>query len=109
MAALGEQLSPNPICRVAGLTFAYPGREDEPVLRDVSLSVAAGAFCVIVGPTGCGKTTLLRCLKPELAPAGVQRGTVEVLGQVLAGGDGRGLPDAGGGGADGGVPRRVGA
>ena len=55
MAALGEQLSPNPICRVAGLTFAYPGREDEPVLRDVSLSVAAGAFCVIVGPTGCGK------------------------------------------------------
>ncbi len=95
MAALGEQLSPNPICRVAGLTFAYPGREDEPVLRDVSLSVAAGAFCVIVGPTGCGKTTLLRCLKPELAPAGVQRGTVEVLGQVLAGGDGRGTDGAG--------------
>ena len=88
MAALDEQLSPSPICRVAGLTFAYPGREDEPVLRDVSLSVAAGAFCVIVGPTGCGKTTLLRCLKPELAPAGVQRGTVEVLGQVLAGGNG---------------------
>ncbi len=109
MAALDEQLSPSPICRVAGLTFAYPGREDEPVLRDVSLSVAAGAFCVIVGPTGCGKTTLLRCLKPELAPAGVQRGTVEVLGQVLAGGngcraDGTGVDEGAGAGSAAGSP-----
>ena len=109
MAALDEQLSPSPICRVAGLTFAYPGREDEPVLRDVSLSVAAGAFCVIVGPTGCGKTTLQRCLKPELAPAGVQRGTVEVLGQVLAGGngcraDGTGVDEGAGAGSAAGSP-----
>ena len=32
------------------------------VLRDVSLDVAAGEFCVIVGPSGCGNSTLLRAI-----------------------------------------------
>jgi ATP-binding cassette subfamily B protein len=38
------------------LSFAYDG---EPVLRDVELSVAAGTTVAIVGPTGCGKSTLV--------------------------------------------------
>jgi iron complex transport system ATP-binding protein len=31
------------------------------VLRDVTCSLPAGAVTAIVGPNGCGKTTLLRC------------------------------------------------
>ncbi len=31
-----------------------------PVLRDISISIAAGEFAVLVGPSGCGKSTLLR-------------------------------------------------
>ncbi len=38
------------------VSFAYDGI---PVLRDVSLSVPAGATVAIVGPTGSGKTTLI--------------------------------------------------
>jgi tungstate transport system ATP-binding protein len=30
------------------------------LLSEVSLEVADGEFCVLIGPTGCGKTTLLR-------------------------------------------------
>jgi molybdopterin-binding protein len=30
------------------------------LLSDVSMEVADGEFCVLIGPTGCGKTTLLR-------------------------------------------------
>jgi tungstate transport system ATP-binding protein len=30
------------------------------VLSDVSLTVEQGDFCALIGPTGCGKTTLLR-------------------------------------------------
>lgn len=37
------------------VTFAY---DDEPVLADVSLQVAAGETMALVGPTGAGKSTL---------------------------------------------------
>jgi ABC-type multidrug transport system fused ATPase/permease subunit len=39
------------------VTFAYEG--DEPVLRNVDLSVEPGRTIAIVGPTGSGKTTLV--------------------------------------------------
>ena len=38
-------------------SFTYPG-SDRPILREVSLSLAAGETVAVVGPTGCGKTTL---------------------------------------------------
>jgi ATP-binding cassette subfamily B multidrug efflux pump len=60
-----EPPSPRPLAQPSGpstlriehVSFAY--RRDEPVLRDVSLEVAAGTTCALVGPTGAGKTTLL--------------------------------------------------
>lgn len=75
------------IVDVCGFSFAYPGdgtdRDAAWVLRDVTLSVEEGSFCVLTGPTGCGKTTLLRSLKPELAPVGERAGRVDVLGISL--------------------------
>ncbi|MFB8025445.1 ABC transporter ATP-binding protein [Streptomyces sp. NPDC056465] len=42
---------------VEGLTFRYPGAED-PVLRDVDLTIPAGGSLALVGATGAGKSTL---------------------------------------------------
>ncbi len=42
------------------LHFAY--KADEPVLRDLSFSIAPGEKLAIVGPTGSGKSTLIRLL-----------------------------------------------
>ncbi len=40
--------------------FSY--RDDVPVLRGVAFDVAAGTTCALVGPTGSGKTTVIRLL-----------------------------------------------
>jgi ATP-binding cassette subfamily B multidrug efflux pump len=41
------------------LTFGYGGA---PVLRDISLHIPAGSSLAIVGPTGCGKSTLVNLI-----------------------------------------------
>jgi ATP-binding cassette subfamily B protein len=40
------------------LTFHYPPIGSQPALRDISLTIPAGSTLGIVGPVGCGKTTL---------------------------------------------------
>jgi len=43
------------------VTKRYPGRE-QPALDDLSLEITAGTFCVLVGPSGGGKTTALKMI-----------------------------------------------
>ena len=50
---------------VEGLSLSFPGRE---VLREVSFSLAQGAFCGLIGSNGSGKTTLLRTILGFQAP-----------------------------------------
>ena len=46
---------------IKGLQVSYPGRT-EPILRDINLTIPEGTYTAITGASGCGKTTLLRCL-----------------------------------------------
>jgi ATP-binding cassette subfamily B protein RaxB len=63
-----------------GLGFAY-GALEEPVLHGIGLDVAAGEFVAITGPSGGGKTTLLKLLVGLLEP---DRGSVCYDGRPLA-------------------------
>ncbi len=51
-----------------GVSFSYPGRE--PVLRDFSWRIPAGSTVAVVGPTGAGKSTLVRLLLRLHDPSG---------------------------------------
>ena len=50
-----------PLIEVNALSFRYPGSE-RPALDAVTLAVAAGERCLLVGANGAGKTTLLRLI-----------------------------------------------
>ena len=62
-----------------GIRFSY-GRDDLPVLRDLSFELRPGQRCVMVGPTGAGKSTLVSLL-PRFADP--QRGVVRIDGHDI--------------------------
>ncbi|MFD5697333.1 ABC transporter ATP-binding protein [Streptomyces lasiicapitis] len=66
---------------VRGLTFSYPDTE-EPVLKDVDLTIPAGGSLALVGATGAGKTTLAALIAGIGTP---QAGSVHVGSTDLAG------------------------
>lgn len=63
------------LVKLSGIRFAYPGRAGFPVLDDLSLSVGDGEFLAVLGPSGGGKSTLLKLLA-GLATAQAGRVTV---------------------------------
>lgn len=60
---------------IENLSFTYP-ESKFPALTGINLKIEEGDFVVICGPTGCGKTTLLRLLKRENAPYGTIDGEI---------------------------------
>jgi zinc transport system ATP-binding protein len=63
-----------------GVVFSYD--RGDPVLRDVSLSIAPGEFVAIAGPNGGGKTTLLRIVLGLERP---QQGSALLFGEPASG------------------------
>lgn len=75
--------TPNfPPLRLTDVTFGFGRKEaaaQSPVLRNVSLTIAAGEVLGVLGPNGSGKSTLLKILMRILVP---QQGAVEWFGQL---------------------------
>ncbi len=63
------------ILHIENLTFTYP-KTKKPAIENIDLSINSGEFTVICGQSGCGKTTLLKLMKKELAPAGEKSGKI---------------------------------
>jgi phospholipid/cholesterol/gamma-HCH transport system ATP-binding protein len=65
------------IVEIRDVHFNYPGRA---LFRGVTLDIERGKVTGIMGTSGCGKTTLLRMIGGQLAPAA---GSVRVDGENL--------------------------
>ncbi len=52
--------------RVQGLSFGY---ENKTVLQDLNLAIPKGKITTLIGPNGCGKSTLFQLLTKNLKPA----------------------------------------
>jgi energy-coupling factor transport system ATP-binding protein len=66
---------------INNLTFRYRDR-DEPAIQDISLRAGIGELIIVAGASGCGKTTLVRCIN-GLIPRSYKG---EIRGQVLLNG-----------------------
>lgn len=76
---------------VENLSFAY---ENEQVLKNVSCSFDEGTINVIIGASGCGKTTFCRCICGVI-PTSVQgsfEGRIQIFGEDISG---KSIPEIG--------------
>ncbi|MBK4216841.1 ABC transporter ATP-binding protein [Paracoccus caeni] len=68
-----------PMVEIADVTMAFG---DFVAVENVNLNVGDGEFLTVVGPTGCGKSTILNAVAGLLKPA---KGTVSIDGQRVTG------------------------
>lgn len=76
-------LSGEPLLKVENLILGYgQGAEEKRIIENLTLEVGYSEFVSIVGPSGVGKTTLLRGLSGLLKP---KAGTLEIHGEPING------------------------
>src|SRR5216117_1930359 len=75
-----------PVLALERVSCTFLSRDDPSgrytAVCDTTLAIGEGEFVAVVGPTGCGKTTLLNVAAGLLKPS---TGTVTVLGRALGG------------------------
>lgn len=70
-------MSEDILVSIEDLQFDYGGK---PVLQGINMRIPRGKVVAIMGGSGCGKTTLLRCIGGQLRPSA---GKVRVNGEVV--------------------------
>lgn len=78
-------MAAEPVLTVEGLTFRYHTR-DEPAVREVSFALQPGELLLMAGASGCGKTTIARCINGLIPRSyrGERRGAIRLNGREVA-------------------------
>src|SRR5216110_1034623 len=67
-----------PLLSLAHVTVV---RGDREALRDINLEIACGEHVCILGPNGCGKSTLIKTITRECYPLAREESRVSILGR----------------------------
>ena len=79
------QAGTGPVAHLVDVGYAIGGR---PVFDGLNITIERGSVTAVMGPSGTGKTTLLRLITGQIRPG---RGRIEVAGEDLAALDTDGL------------------
>jgi len=72
-----KEVPADKMLEIKGLSFRY---KHDFILREISFSLSRGEFMAIIGPNGCGKTTLVKTILRSVRP---ETGTIHIQGQEI--------------------------
>src|SRR4030088_2962625 len=70
-----------PLLFLEHVTVLRGAREQRPALDDVTLQIASGEHVCILGPNGCGKSTLIKTITRECYPLANEGSSISILGR----------------------------
>src|SRR3989441_10991533 len=70
-----------PLLSLKHVTVLRGTREQRPALDDVTLQIGAGEHVCILGPNGCGKSTLTKAITRECYPLAREGSSVRIFGR----------------------------
>jgi len=73
--------APAPLLSLEHVTVLRGAREPRPALEDVTLEIGAGEHVCILGPNGCGKSTLIKTITRECYPLAREGSSISILGR----------------------------
>src|SRR5229473_373945 len=70
-----------PLLSLEHVTVLRGAREQRPALDDITLRIASGEHVCILGPNGCGKSTLIKTITRECYPLAREGSRISILGR----------------------------
>src|ERR1700730_13899704 len=71
--------APHPLLSLKHVTVLRGARERRQALVDLTLQIAAGEHVCILGPNGCGKSTLIKTITRECYPLANEGSSISIL------------------------------
>ncbi len=66
---------------MAAYQYIYVMRGEFTALQDITLRVEAGEHVCILGPNGCGKSTLIKTITRECYPVANEGSSISIFGR----------------------------